>query len=497
LRLWGGGAILSEAMYHRADELGIMLLQEFPLANCDPETNAVFLANLEATAVNIVKQVRNHPSIVEWSGGNELPWKNGADHPALHILERVVREEDGRIFRSTEPAQGSGAHGSYTYVYHPEPAAYLTWLGAGAQNLYQHKEITERLFGPLPGLEQLIIAGQFLGAEGLRYAMDALRRKGSALGGGFMSWNYNEPWPNGAGSYMVDYDGQPLMNYDFVAQALTPVSLSLKYSSLLYDPARGISAQLFLTSDAPETARKVRWHWQARDRRGKVFAHVSGVADSIAPQGVIPLESVTLRPPPETVLGPVFVELGLDDAEGRTLAERVHVFGAATLQAPFAGLLSTGVPDRDDTDATTEVRDPRNPHNLAWVGNGAAPATASAELPGFEIHRAKGLNDGLYGNEHSWIGGVPGGSFQLELRQMSEIGRFRLGRDRTGTFADRMLNDLKVETSEDGQMWKTAFERQGLAALTIYRPTATMEIQVAPVRAKWVRVTVRCLSGRG
>ena len=550
LRLWGGGVILSAAMYHRADELGIMLLQEFPLANCDPETNAVFLANLEATAVNIVKQVRNHPSIVEWSGGNELPWKNGADHPALHILERVVREEDGRIFRSTEPAQGSGSHGSYTYVYHPEPAAYLTWLGAGAQNLYQrydtsvemrisefgthspanlevwqrtippasqwpltnyddpvlirknvfwgavlkenwlHQEITERLFGPLPGLEQLVPAGQFLGAEGLRYAMDALRRKGPALGGGFMSWNYNEPWPNGAGSYMVDYDGRPLMNYDFVTEALTPVSLSLKYSSLLYDPAQGVSAQLVLTSDAPETARRLRWHWQARDRRGKVFAHGSGVADSIAPQSVIPLDSMTLRPPPETALGPVFVELGLDDAEGRTLAERLHVFGAATLQAPLAGLLANGLQDRDDTEATAKVLDPRSPQNLAWVGNGAAPATASAELPGFDIHRAKGLNDGLYGNEHSWIGGVPGSSFQIELRQMAEIGRIRLGRDRTGAFADRMPNDLKVETSEDGQIWKTAFERQGLAALTAYRPTATLEIQVAPARAKWVRVTV-------
>ena len=112
LRLWGGGVILSEAMYQRADELGIMLLQEFPLANCVPETDSVFLAHLEATAVNIVKQVRNHPSIVEWDGGSELVWKNGDDQPALHILEKAVREEDGRILRSTEPAQGSGAHGT-------------------------------------------------------------------------------------------------------------------------------------------------------------------------------------------------------------------------------------------------------------------------------------------------------------------------------------------------------------------------------------------------
>ena len=40
LRLWGGGVILSESMYDRADELGIMLLQEFPLANMCPKPTA-------------------------------------------------------------------------------------------------------------------------------------------------------------------------------------------------------------------------------------------------------------------------------------------------------------------------------------------------------------------------------------------------------------------------------------------------------------------------
>ena len=113
------------------------------------------------------------------------------------------------------------------------------------------RKSTSASSGRREDLEQIVRGGQFLGAEGLRYAMDALRRKGAALGGGFMSWDYNEPWPNGAGSYMVDYDGRPLMNYDFVKQALAPVSLSLQYDSLLYDPAVGVKAELWITSDAP------------------------------------------------------------------------------------------------------------------------------------------------------------------------------------------------------------------------------------------------------
>ena len=40
------------------------------------------------------------------------------------------------------------------------------------------KSILESLFGPVETLEALVKAGQYLGAHGLRYAVDALRRRG-------------------------------------------------------------------------------------------------------------------------------------------------------------------------------------------------------------------------------------------------------------------------------------------------------------------------------
>jgi beta-mannosidase len=458
LRVWGGGVIYSDAMYDRADELGIMLLSEFPLANAVPEPDPVFLANFEFTITNILKQTRNHPCIVEWTGGNEMPWwpwpfpfpETGTRHPALQTMERLVRELDGRIFRSTESAQGSGAHGSYTYVYHTEPAPYLSWLGAGNQNLYRrydtscemrlsefgcnspanlevwhrdippesqwpltnyhdpvlvrknvfhgaalpqnwlHKEITERVFGPAEDLEQIVRGGQFLAAEGLRYAMDALRRKGTALGGGFMSWDYNEPWPNGAGSYLIDYDGRPLMNYDFVKQALAPVVLSLKYNSLLYDSAAGVKAELWIASDAPQPAAGLKWRWLARDRRGLVIAQDGGET-SIDPQEARRLATLDFKPPAKTALGPVFVEMQLHDGAGRLLAERIHVFGAAAaVNDSLAGLLRNRTPDKDDdAEQADPVELPNGPANLAFVGNGARPATATSARPEaiHQVHR--------------------------------------------------------------------------------------------------------------
>ena len=107
LRVWGGGVFPSEAMLDLADEMGIMLSQEFPMSSCRPETDAVFLSNLERTIRGLVKRYRNHACIIEWTGGNEMWWYQGDDHAALHLLERIVAEEDDRLFRATCPIQGA------------------------------------------------------------------------------------------------------------------------------------------------------------------------------------------------------------------------------------------------------------------------------------------------------------------------------------------------------------------------------------------------------
>lgn len=410
LRVWGGGVLLTEEMYDLADELGIMLSQEFPLANCSPETDPVFLGNLDKTVRNIVKQFRNHPCIIEWTGGNEMSWKQGDDHPALHLLQRVVAETDTRIFRATCPIQGS-RHSPWNYDPKTHYAHYdneeLTDNLGGARmmrygefgchtpanleiwqreippadqwppddlenpilirkNVVQAvftkeywllKSVTDSLFGRVDTLESLVEAGQFLGAEGLRYAIDALRRRGKRIGG-FTTWDYNEPWPNGAGSFLVDYDGRPLMNYDFVRQALSPLGLSLKYDSILYDPAVGVDVELWLVSDAPGPVSGLNWDWTARDRRGRVIAQFNGRSVSIEPHEAVKLGRVKAKPSAETALGPMLIETRLSDAAGNALADRLHIFGAEGLPTPFAGLLHNTVPDEDDGDVCSTMARP-------------------------------------------------------------------------------------------------------------------------------------------
>ncbi len=407
LRIWGGGVTLPAQFYDRADELGIMLSQEFPLANSWPETGPVFLANLRDTVTSIVKLLRNHPSIIEWVGGNEMPWQQGTDHPALHVLEQVCTDNDSRLFRATDPMQGS-LHGPWNYeprshyqhynavleslaVAHPDlgvntmnamrygefgtqsPAnleVFLRDIPPASQwpldnlldpvlirkNVVQAaftplywlmKPVIQELFGPLDDLQTLVEAGQFIGAEGLRYAYDELRRKGKRIGG-ITSWDFNEPWTNGAGSYLVDYDGRTVMKYDFVRQALAQVSLTLRYDSILYDPAQGLNAELWLTSDAPARVSDLSWQWVALDRRGDVITQSKG-SSSVLPQEAISLAQLNVKPPIETALGPIFVELQLRDKNGTLIAERLHIFGSDNAFVwPLDGLLRNTGPDGDD-----------------------------------------------------------------------------------------------------------------------------------------------------
>ncbi|HEV3024381.1 MAG TPA: c-type cytochrome [Pirellulales bacterium] len=91
--------------------------------------------------------------------------------------------------------------------------------------------------------------------------------------------------------------------------------------------------------------------------------------------------------------------------------------------------------------------------NLALAGK----ATASSELPGYEIHKIKHLNDGRLGNGHSWISNEPQkGWAQIELPEVAQVRRVVWARDREQSAKDRLATSYLIELSLDGEHWRIA-----------------------------------------
>jgi beta-mannosidase len=106
LRVWGGGIIEPEAFYEVANELGILVWQDFPIGNMF--TPLYPQPVWEAQVMHTIYRLRNHPSLAVWCGGNEFnPYAEG-NAASIGILERSLADFDGtRPFRRTSPDNGS------------------------------------------------------------------------------------------------------------------------------------------------------------------------------------------------------------------------------------------------------------------------------------------------------------------------------------------------------------------------------------------------------
>jgi len=72
VREWGGGYYESDDFFDTCDELGIMVWQEFMFGGDMVPGDVAFQENVRQEAVDQIKRLRDHPSIVVWCGNNEV-----------------------------------------------------------------------------------------------------------------------------------------------------------------------------------------------------------------------------------------------------------------------------------------------------------------------------------------------------------------------------------------------------------------------------------------
>lgn len=97
------------------------------------------------------------------------------------------------------------------------------------------------------------------------------------------------------------------------------------------------------------------------------------------------------------------------------------------------------------------------PRNVALASAGAKVAS-SGNYPNNPFHKLEHINDGLYGNERSWISNERGmGWVQIEFATAEKIDRVVWSRDRDNVprYNDRLATHYRIEVSRDGVSWQT------------------------------------------
>ncbi|MEK5465578.1 glycoside hydrolase family 2 TIM barrel-domain containing protein [Paenibacillus sp. FSL R7-0210] len=303
VRVWGGGIIEKQVFYDLCDANGIMVWQEFIQSSSGidniPSKQPEFLELLHQSARSALKAKRNHVAMTIWSGGNELmsePNKpSDLSDSNLAMLKELVEQYDPqRLFLPTSASgpveyisetkgQGHDVHGHWKYMgnpYHYELygsndnllhsefgvdglsslKSLEKFLGAAHRQLVSMENSAvwrhhgewwdtlsrdEEIFGSLTDLAQFSVCSQWIQAEGIRFVLEANRRR-KFRNSGSIVWQLNEPWPNVSCTNVVDYYGEPKMAYHWMKQAFRPLHVSLDYRSLLLTPGTGFQGDVYV-----------------------------------------------------------------------------------------------------------------------------------------------------------------------------------------------------------------------------------------------------------
>ncbi|MGI2294072.1 glycoside hydrolase family 2 protein [Paenibacillus sp. GXUN7292] len=310
VRVWGGGLIEKDIFYELCDEHGILIWQEFIQSSSGidniPSQQSEFIQLLERAAYSALICKRNHISLACWSGGNELRDEHGIPSTAkdnnIAMLKAMVHQLDPD--RHFFPTSASGpneflsldhlgknydVHGPWKYagpveqyrLYNYSDSLLHSEFGVDGltsyasmqrfmnqselkvqsmqeNDIWRHhgewwctKDREDEMFGNINDLREFVIASQWTQAEGLRYGLEANRRRKYSNSGSIV-WQFNEPFPNVSCTSVIDYYHQPKMAYYWVRKAFANQHLSLKYDQLIINSEAFFFPELYFHNSLEE-----------------------------------------------------------------------------------------------------------------------------------------------------------------------------------------------------------------------------------------------------
>ena len=278
LRCWGGNVYEDHAFFDFCDRNGILVWQDFAMAcRIYPETDC-FKELLRAEATAVVRKLRNHPSILLWSGDNEVDelLQRYVD-PACNSLTREVLPKVVQLNDTTRPYLASSPYVSkkgglsiapeqhlwgprdyFKSAYYQENKAHFVsetgyhgcpsldsirkfitpervwpytdnpeWIlhssdqkGNDARVMLMEKQVRQ-LFGEVPSdPEEYVLASQISQAEAKKYFTERVR-VARPQKSGIIWWNLLDGWPQMSDA-VVDYYFNKKLAYAYIKRAQAP-----------------------------------------------------------------------------------------------------------------------------------------------------------------------------------------------------------------------------------------------------------------------------------
>ncbi len=324
LRVWGGGLREKRAFYDLCDRLGIAIWQEFPFA-CAFLTRYPrrpgYLARVEAEARAIVRDVRSHPSVILWCGGNEFsPRRNKA---LIATLSRALAKEEPFLpFLAASPSEGDSHNWQVWHRFRPPSDYHLdgarfaselglqappgtaslrrfippdqlwppgpSWSHHGAELRKLWRYARPLLTGGESTLESFILASQRAQAHGLQIAIEHFRRRKAQGHGGVLLWQLNEPWPAISWA-LLDFYRQGKLAFETVSRLFNPVLVSIQYPLERFQPEDRLEASMWIINDQALALTNCEVEVVLWDREGRAAkqhtARVAVPGDSAASYG--------------------------------------------------------------------------------------------------------------------------------------------------------------------------------------------------------------------
>jgi beta-mannosidase len=378
VRVWGGGIQETETFYRLCDRRGILTWADFWLscASYPAMPQDLFIR----CAVDMIRCIRNHPSLVLYCGGNEYNPDEPENKDLVDRLAAACAAHDRtREFHRGSPYKGN-RHGGLLMMPTRTSNKYNGDILSGASRLvlfrsevavlrsapliesirkfiapehlwpiderawdYHHAVIEEqardaREFGAADDLEHWLMAGQIAHGQVHRHNLEYCRQS-KYLCSGCLQWQINSSWPT-FHRELIDYYGVPKPAYYAYKRAARDLLVCADMEKYVFDGNEAFEADVYAVTERHERLEDCAVHAVVYDSAMSERHRQTGTV-ALGPDNSVRAFRLGWRVP-EDYLKKVFL-LHLTLTKGRRrLAENLYWMGTSAYTRPKALLHLNG-----------------------------------------------------------------------------------------------------------------------------------------------------------